>query len=131
MMKLFCCLLISFLCQLSTVNCQPKYEFRAVWIATVNNIDWPSSKYLSVDQQKQEFINLITQQQRIGMNAVIVQIRPSADAFYQSKYEPWSEFLTGKQGTAPSPFYDPLAFMIEETIGALHRIGRRGPRAFG
>ena len=49
------------------------------------------------------------------MNAVIVQIRPSADAFYQSKYEPWSEFLTGKQGVAPSPYYDPLQFMIEET----------------
>ncbi|MEP6683682.1 MAG: family 10 glycosylhydrolase, partial [Parafilimonas sp.] len=95
---------IFFLLQLSTVNCQqsiassPKYEFRAVWIATVNNIDWPSSKNLSVYQQQQQFINILNQQQKIGMNAVIVQIRPSADAFYQSKYEPWSEFLTGKQG---------------------------------
>ncbi len=119
MMKLFYCLFILFFCQLSTVNCQlstqPKYEFRAVWIATVNNIDWPSSKNLSVDAQKQEFINILTQQRKIGMNAVIVQIRPSADAFYQSKYEPWSEFLTGKQGVAPSPFYDPLQFMIDET----------------
>jgi uncharacterized lipoprotein YddW (UPF0748 family) len=111
-----------FFFQLSIVNCQlitqanqPKYEFRAVWIATVNNIDWPSNKNLSVDQQKQEFINMLDRQQQLGMNALIVQIRPSADAFYQSKYEPWSEFLTGRQGVAPSPFYDPLAFMIEET----------------
>ena len=110
-----------FLFQLSTVNSQssiassPKYEFRAVWIATVNNIDWPSAKNLTTDQQKQAFINILNQQQKMGMNAVIVQIRPSADAFYQSKYEPWSEFLTGKQGVAPTPFYDPLAFMIEET----------------
>jgi uncharacterized lipoprotein YddW (UPF0748 family) len=115
MMKLFWCLSILVLCQLSIANCQPKYEFRAVWIATVNNTDWPSSKYLSADQQKQEFIDILTQQRQIGMNAVIVQIRPAADAFYQSKYEPWSEFLTGSQGVAPSPFYDPLQFMIEET----------------
>jgi uncharacterized lipoprotein YddW (UPF0748 family) len=50
-----------------------------------------------------------------GLNAVVVQIRPVADAFYPSVYEPWSEFLTGRQGQAPSPFYDPLAFMLEET----------------
>lgn len=119
MMKFLWCGLLFFLCQISIVNCQPKYEFRAVWIATVNNIDYPSSKYLTTEQQKQEFINIITQQRKIGMNAVIVQIRPSADAFYNSKFEPWSEFLTGRQGAAPSPYYDPLKFMIEET----HRQG--------
>ncbi|HEX5150406.1 MAG TPA: family 10 glycosylhydrolase [Parafilimonas sp.] len=115
MMKWFLCLLILFFCQQSTVNCQPKYEFRAVWIATVNNIDWPSSKYLTSEQQQQEFINILNRQREIGMNAVIVQIRPSADAFYASKYEPWSEFLTGRQGAAPSTYYDPLQFMIDET----------------
>jgi len=114
-MKWFWCLLFLFFCQLSTVNAQPKYEFRAVWIATVNNIDWPSSKYLTSEQQQQEFINILNRQREIGMNAVIVQIRPSADAFYVSKYEPWSEFLTGRQGAAPSTYYDPLQFMIEET----------------
>lgn len=119
MMRSICCAL-AFLIQLTVVNAQtlttnPKYEFRAVWIATVNNIDWPSSKFLSADAQKQEYISILNRQQRMGMNAVIVQIRPSADAFYQSKYEPWSEFLTGRQGVPPSPFYDPLAFMIEET----------------
>jgi len=115
MTRFFCCAFIFFFLKTSIARCQPKYEFRAVWIASVNNIDWPSSKHLTSHQQQQEFINILEQQQRIGINAVIVQIRPSADAFFPSKYEPWSEFLNGKQGLAPSPFYDPLQFMIEET----------------
>jgi uncharacterized lipoprotein YddW (UPF0748 family)/DNA-binding MarR family transcriptional regulator len=98
---------------------QPKYEFRAVWVASVENIDWPSKKGLPVDSQKVEFIRLLDMQKRLGMNAVVVQIRPAADAFYPSPYEPWSEWLTGVQGQAPSPYYDPLEFMIEET----HRRG--------
>ena len=93
----------------------PKREFRAVWIATVENIDWPSRRGLPVEQQKQEFINLLNTQQRNGMNAVVVQIRPVADAFYASPFEPWSEYLTGTQGQAPYPYYDPLQFMVEET----------------
>ncbi|MEO7562160.1 MAG: family 10 glycosylhydrolase [Ferruginibacter sp.] len=97
-----------------TLN-SPKYEFRAVWIATVSNIDWPSKKGLPVEQQKQEFIRLLDMHKLNGMNAVIVQIRPAADAFYPSQYEPWSEFLNGRQGLPPQPFYDPLAFMIAET----------------
>ncbi len=107
-------------CVLSTANCQlptvsPKYEFRGVWVATVNNIDWPSKKGLPVDEQKAEFIRLLNFQQRLGMNAVIVQIRPASDAFYPSQYEPWSEYLNGSQGLAPNPYYDPLQFMIDET----------------
>lgn len=94
---------------------QKKYEFRAAWIATVDNIDWPSRKTLSVDSQKKEFINLLEMHRRNGMNAVIVQVRPATDAFYPSPYEPWSEWLTGTQGKPPSPYYDPLQFMIEET----------------
>lgn len=93
----------------------PKRELRAVWIATVENIDWPSRRGLPVEQQKQEFINLLNTQQRNGMNAVVVQIRPVADALYASPFEPWSEYLTGTQGQAPNPYYDPLQFMIEET----------------
>ena len=94
---------------------QYKYEFRGVWVATVGNIDFPSSKLLSTDAQKEEFIRLLDMNKRNGMNAVLVQIRPAADAFYPSEYEPWSEFLTGKQGTPPNPYYDPLKFMITET----------------
>jgi uncharacterized lipoprotein YddW (UPF0748 family) len=93
----------------------PKYEFRAVWIATVENIDWPSKKGLPVDQQKSEFISILDMHYRNGMNAIIMQVRPVADAFYPSTLEPWSEYLNGKQGLPPTPYYDPLQFMIEET----------------
>ncbi len=93
----------------------PQYEFRAVWIATVENIDWPSKKGLPVADQKAEFTRLLDMHKRNGMNAVVMQIRPVTDAFYPSRFEPWSEYLTGKQGQAPMPYYDPLQFMIEET----------------
>ena len=94
---------------------QPKYEFRAVWVATVENIDWPGHDNLSTEQQKAEFIRQLDMHQRNGMNAVIVQVRPACDAFFPSAIEPWSEWLTGKQGKAPIPYYDPLEFMIRET----------------
>jgi len=93
---------------------QSKHEFRAAWIATVDNIDWPSKKELSTDSQKVEYLRLLDMHQRNGLNAVIVQIRPATDAMYPSQYEPWSEWLTGKQGKPPMPYYDPLQFMIEE-----------------
>jgi uncharacterized lipoprotein YddW (UPF0748 family) len=94
---------------------QPKYEFRAVWIATVDNIDWPSKGNFNTENQKAEFIRQLDMHKRNGINAVIVQVRPAADAFYPSPYEPWSEWLTGKQGQPPSVYYDPLQFMIDET----------------
>jgi uncharacterized lipoprotein YddW (UPF0748 family) len=96
-------------------SAQPKYEFRGVWIATVNNIDWPQSGYNSPEKQKADYIRLLDLHQRNGMNAMIVQVRPAADAFYPSPYEPWSEWLTGTQGKPHYPFYDPMQFMIEET----------------
>lgn len=92
----------------------PKREFRAAWIATVANIDWPSKPGLSAMQQQQEFINRLNQLQQMGCNAVIVQVRPASDAFFESPFEPWSRYLTGKQGQQPSPYYDPLTFMIEQ-----------------
>jgi uncharacterized lipoprotein YddW (UPF0748 family) len=91
------------------------FEFRGVWIATVENIDYPSKRGLSNEDQKEEFLELLDRHQRNGMNAIVMQIRPAGDAMYASKLEPWSEYLMGKQGTAPFPFYDPLIFMIEET----------------
>jgi uncharacterized lipoprotein YddW (UPF0748 family) len=106
---LLCCMVSSVYAQLP-----PKRELRAVWIATVENIDWPSRRGLSTEQQKQEFIDILDRQQRNGMNAVVVQVRPSADAFYASAFEPWSEYLTGTQGQAPMPYYDPLEFMVAE-----------------
>jgi len=106
-------LLVLFVSHVSVA--QPKAEFRAVWVATVDNIDWPSRGNYNPDSQRAEFIKLLDMHQRNGMNALVVQVRPATDAFYPSAYEPWSEWLTGKQGKAPSPYYDPLQFMIEET----------------
>lgn len=97
------------------VTAQPKYEFRAAWVATVDNIDWPSRGNFNAESQKAEYISLLEMHKRNGLNAVIVQVRPATDAFYPSQYEPWSQWLTGKQGTPPFPYYDPLQFMIEET----------------
>lgn len=89
-------------------------EFRAAWIATVNNIDWPNAGTVDPAMQRDEYIRLLDMHKRNGLNAVIVQVRPAADAFYPSQYEPWSEWLTGKQGQPPVPYYDPLQFMIAE-----------------
>ena len=103
----------SFLPVISFAQARP--EFRGVWVATVENIDWPSRGNYNADSQKVEFIKLLDLHQRNGINAMIVQVRPVTDAFYPSQYEPWSEFLTGKQGQPPVPYYDPLEFMIAET----------------
>lgn len=89
-------------------------EMRAVWIATVENIDWPSSSGISTTQQKRELMELLNLVKAFNLNTVVFQIRPAADAFYDSAYEPWSKWLTGQQGRAPEPFYDPLKFIINE-----------------
>ncbi len=89
----------------------PKREFRAVWIATVDNIDWPSRKNLPPEEQRREFENLLDFHKQNGLNAVFVQVRAAGDAFYAKSAEPWSEWLTGKQGREPYPFYDPLEYM--------------------
>ena len=101
-----------FLFSFTSLFAQPKYEFRGVWIATVDNIDWPVNGQWDAEKQKADFIRLLDMHRRNGMNAMIVQVRPSADAFYPSPYEPWSQWLTGEQGKPPSPYYDPLQFMI-------------------
>jgi uncharacterized lipoprotein YddW (UPF0748 family) len=93
---------------------QVSREFRAAWIATVANINWPSKPGLSTDQQKQEAISLLDFLQKNNFNAAILQVRPQCDALYKSDLEPWSYFLTGQQGKAPDPYYDPLEFWIEE-----------------
>ena len=89
-------------------------EFRGLWVATVDNTDWPSVKGLTTQQQKSELIALFDRAASIHMNAIILQVRPEADALYPSKLEPWSRYLTGVQGRAPSPKWDPLAFAITE-----------------
>lgn len=93
----------------------PKNEFRAVWIATVVNIDWPKNGVDSVDKQKADFIEILDTYKKLNYNAIIVQIRSVGDAFYPSQLAPWSRFLTGKEGQAPKPYYDTLEWMIAET----------------
>jgi uncharacterized lipoprotein YddW (UPF0748 family) len=92
----------------------PPREFRGVWVATVANIDWPSRKGLSTEQQKKELLAILDQVVALKLNAVIFQVRPMCDALYASKLEPWSEFLTGTLGKAPDPYYDPLEFAVRE-----------------
>ena len=90
----------------------PPQEFRAAWIATVHNIDWPSRSGLSAQGQKEELIAILNKAQELHLNALIFQVRPQGDALYESAYEPWSQWLTGTQGKHPG--YDPLAFLCHE-----------------
>jgi len=87
-------------------------EFRAAWVATVANINWPSEKGLSTATQQKEAIELLDLLKELNFNAVIFQVRPQCDALYKSELEPWSYYLTGEQGKAPDPYYDPLEFWI-------------------
>ncbi|HEY3761371.1 MAG TPA: family 10 glycosylhydrolase [Verrucomicrobiae bacterium] len=79
-----------------------------------SNADWPSGPGLSVADQKAQMTALLDQAVQLHLNAVVFQVRPACDAVYNSPYEPWSAVLTGTQGKPPAPFYDPLAFAIEE-----------------
>lgn len=97
------------------VSVEHQREFRGTWVASVANIDWPSSPDLTVDQQKAELLQILDRIQELNMNALVLQIRPAGDAFYASEIEPWSYWLTGQQGKAPVPFYDPLEFAIAES----------------
>ncbi|KAK7098469.1 glycosyl hydrolase YngK-like [Littorina saxatilis] len=89
-------------------------EFRGVWVATVANIDWPSSSHATSAQQQAELVALFDQLKELNFNAIIFQVRPVADAFYSSSYDPWSVYLTGQQGREPSPYWDPLATAVAE-----------------
>ena len=93
---------------------EPRREFRAAWIATVHNLDWPSKPGLPPAQQRAEMVSLLDLAAASGMNAVILQVRTECDALYRSSIEPWSYFLSGNQGSGPSDGYDPLAFAIAE-----------------
>jgi uncharacterized lipoprotein YddW (UPF0748 family) len=94
----------------------PKRQLRAMWIASVTNIDWPTKASWSapdrVEAQKREYREWLDLAQRLNHNAVVVQVRPTADAFWPSPYEPWSEYLTGVRGQDPG--WDPLAFLVDE-----------------
>ena len=93
---------------------QPKRDLRGAWVSTVSNIDWPSSRSLSTTDQQLSLLKILDTLASTGINTVFLQIRPEADALYASNIDPWSYWLTGVQGQAPTPFWDPLAFAIEE-----------------
>ncbi len=91
---------------------QIEREFRGVWVATVDNIDFPTKKNLPIDEQKAELIAILDLAKKLRLNAVVFQVRPMADALYNSKLEPWSEFLTGQMGKGQA--FDPLEFLVAE-----------------
>ena len=91
-------------------NKYPKREFRGAWIQAVNG----QFRGIPTERLKQILISQLNSLQEAGINAIIFQVRPEADALYASQHEPWSRFLTGTQGQMPSPMWDPMQFMIEE-----------------
>lgn len=95
-----------------TIAPEPKREFRGVWMATVVNLDWPQNARATAESQKRDMLNQFNVHQQTGINAVMFQVRPAADAFYAKSREPWSKYLTGKQGLTPD--YDPLEFATAE-----------------
>ncbi len=96
--------------QVQTGSAYPKREFRAAWIQSVNG----QFRGMPTEKLKQNLIGQLNSLQKAGINAIIFQVRPEADALYASRLEPWSRFLTGVQGKAPEPYWDPMQFMIDE-----------------
>ena len=115
-MKSFYIVVAFFIFTISFTQAQtaPKRELRGAWIATYANIDWPSSTATTAQEQA-TFIQRLDEHKATGMNAIFAQVRSQCDALYPSPFDPWSAVISGTQGVAPSPYYDPLAFMISET----------------
>ena len=110
MKKTFLTLLFA-VCAIVAFAAEP--YFRATWVSTVANIDFPKrSDKGNDDQQKQHLIQMLDEFQAMNLNAIVFQVRPTADALYRSELEPWSHWLTGKQGVAAG--YDPLEFVCAE-----------------
>lgn len=97
-----------------TVSVSHAREFRGVWISSIWNIDWPTATAVTVQQQQAELITILDRMQDLNLNALVLQVRAEGDALYASQLEPWSAWLTGTQGKAPEPFYDPLQFAIAQ-----------------
>ena len=113
--KLLLVSVMALLCSSVMKAAQPKAEVRSMWIATVWQIDWPASAGTSTstaNSQKKQMSTIIGDMARGNYNAIYFQVRPNCDAFYKSKFEPWSNYLTGSRGTAPS--YDPLQYVVEQ-----------------
>jgi uncharacterized lipoprotein YddW (UPF0748 family) len=89
-------------------------EYRGMWVATVANIDWPSRPGLPSDVQKTELLAILDRAAELKLNVIVLQVRPACSVLYDSSIEPWSEVLSGTMGKPPEPYYDPLAFAVEE-----------------
>ena len=113
MVKHFFIPLIFLLLDFSLAYSSPKREMRAIWISTVHNLDWPTSKFDDTEKKKEDFIKIVSLASKLNINTVFVQVRNICDAFYPSQYEPWSEWLVGVQGQSKDN-WDPMDFMIEE-----------------
>ena len=107
-----CYLLAGCAASSAQISPSPKREFRGVWVATVKNIDYPKQPTTNSDSLRREWDVLMARFKKLNLNAVVMQVRPTADAFYPSKLEPWSQYLTGRQGLEPEGGFDPLAYMI-------------------
>lgn len=93
---------------------QTENEFRAIWVGTVFGLNYPSKPTTDENLLKQDAIKILDNVKDMGFNAVIFQVRPASDAFYKSNIFPWSKFLTGTEGLAPSNNFDPLQFFVEQ-----------------
>lgn len=91
---------------------EPPREFRAIWVASVDHIDFPSRAGLTQAEQQSQLAAIVDSCAKAKLNAILFQVRPAADALYESSLEPWSEYLTGRQGKAPEPIWDPLRELI-------------------
>ncbi len=111
---LFLCIALGLIDSSKAVETPPEIsrEFRGAWVATVFDLNWPSRPGLPAAQQKAELRAILDRAVELRLNAIVLQVRPSCDAFYESKLEPWSAFLTGKMGQTPG--YDPLDWAIGE-----------------
>jgi len=119
-----CILFFAFFAATENSNSQsasapPKREFRGAWIATVINLDWPTSPRSDPFTQKLQLMTMLDSLKSVGINAVVFQVRCESDALYNSSIDPWSYWLTGEQGRAPNPYYDPLEFAVDQA----HRRG--------
>ena len=110
--KLIIAILLIYSIPCTSISSNLKREFRGAWVATIKNIDWPSTPGLPAEIQKSELRQLFDSLHRAGINAVIFQIRTECDALYPSQIEPWSYWISGKQGKQPDPLYDPLYYAI-------------------
>ena len=112
-------LILSFVLQMPKVSASTQVistesDFRGLWVASVLNIDYPSKPTIDAETLKNEALEILEHAQKVGLNAVFLQVRPTADALYNSSFFPWSKYLTGVQGQIPQDDFDPLAFWIAE-----------------